>query len=169
MSFVTSNESSKNNSWRNLNVNRDRKHENLVKHLVDNPETSIFNYNKDLMVFAAMLGYNFCIRKPLSTDAIQIVLQTYHNTEDDGYIYLLALLENKNATCLKNENLADSIKIFEEYCNGGLELLQDWFASNPADLNKIDTLHRKVSEHLLNTQVAQINGGSNEELIDIEF
>lgn len=137
-----------NESWRNIQINRDRKHENLVQHLVENPNTAIFNFNKDLMVFAAILGYHYGIKRPLSSDTIQIVLQTYHSTEDDGYIYLLALLENKNATCLKNENLVESKKIFEEYCNGGLELLQDWFDSNPADVEKIDTLQQKVEEHI---------------------
>lgn len=137
-----------NENWRNIQINRDRKHENLVHHLVENPNTAIFNFNKDLMVFAAMLGYHYGIKRPLSSDTIQIVLQTYHSTEDDGYIYLLALLENKNATCLKNENLIESKKIFEEYCNGGLELLQDWFDSNPADVEKVDTLQQKVEEHV---------------------
>lgn len=137
-----------NENWRNIQINRDRKHENLVHHLVENPNTAIFNFNKDLMVFAAMLGYHYGIKRPLLSDTIQIVLQTYHSTEDDGYIYLLALLENKNATCLKNENLIESKKIFEEYCNGGLELLQDWFDSNPADVEKVDTLQQKVEEHI---------------------
>lgn len=142
-----------NESWRNIQINRDRKHENLVQHLVENPNTAIFNFNKDLMVFAAILGYHYGIKRPLSSDTIQIVLQTYHSTEDDGYIYLLALLENKNATCLKNENLIESKKIFEEYCNGGLELLQDWFDSNPADVEKVDTLQQKVEEHILQNLV----------------
>lgn len=142
-----------NENWRNIQINRDRKHENLVHHLVENPNTAIFNFNKDLMVFAAMLGYHYEIKRPLSSDTIQIVLQTYHSTEDDGYIYLLALLENKNATCLKNENLIESKKIFEEYCNGGLELLQDWFDSNPADVEKVDTLQQKVEEHILQNLV----------------
>lgn len=142
-----------NENWRNIQINRDRKHENLVHHLVENPNTAIFNFNKDLMVFAAMLGYHYGIKRPLSSDTIQIVLQTYHSTEDDGYIYLLALLENKNATCLKNENLIESKKIFEEYCNGGLELLQDWFDSNPADVEKVDTLQQKVEEHILQNLV----------------
>lgn len=142
-----------NENWRNIQINRDRKHENLVHHLVENSNTAIFNFNKDLMVFAAMLGYHYGIKRPLSSDTIQIVLQTYHSTEDDGYIYLLALLENKNATCLKNENLIESKKIFEEYCNGGLELLQDWFDSNPADVEKVDTLQQKVEEHILQNLV----------------
>lgn len=138
------------NEWRNLNVNRDRRHENLIDHLVTNSQTALFRFNKDLMVFAAMLGYNYGIKKPLSNDTIQIVLQTYHNTEDDGFIYLLALMDKRDAKYLKNENLAEAIKVFEEYCNGGLDLLQDWFASNPADIEKIDTLEEKILEYLRN-------------------
>lgn len=157
-----------NNEWRNMNVNRDRCHENLIHHLVTNPQTSLFRFNKDLMVFAAMLGYHYGIKKPLSSDTIQIVLGTYHSTEDDGFIYLLALIEKRDAKYLKNENLSEAIKIFEEYCNGGLDLLQDWFASNPADIEKIDTLEQKVLAYLQTRQQNHLNHINNDEL-EIEF
>lgn len=88
--------------WRGLNVNRERRHENLIHTLVEDKETAIFTYNKDLMIFAAMIGYAYNKRLSLSGDKISITLGTYYNTEDDGFIYLLALMENKNATCLKD-------------------------------------------------------------------
>ncbi len=73
-----------NENWRNIQINRDRKHENLVHHLVENPNTAIFNFNKDLMVFAAMLGYHYGIKRPLSSDTIQTPSQTNHSTENDS-------------------------------------------------------------------------------------
>lgn len=160
--------SKSNDEWRNLNVNRDRRHENLVEHLVTNSQTSLFRFNKDLMVFAAMLGYNYGLKKPLSSDTIQIILQTYHNTEDDGFIYLLALIDKRDAKYLKNDNLSEAIKVFEEYCNGGLDLLQDWFASNPADTEKIDTLEMKILEYLHTQQDSPMHRISNDDL-DVEF
>lgn len=157
-----------NNEWRNMNVNRDRCHENLIDHLVTNSQTALFKLNKDLMVFAAMLGYHYDLKKPLSNDTIQITLQTYHNTEDDGFIYLLGLMEKRDAKCLKNENLSEAIKVFEEYCNGGLHLLQDWFASNPADIEKMDTLEQKILGHLYSQQSSYLNQIRNDDL-DVEF
>ena len=150
-------------NWRGLNVSRDRRHENLIRELVEDKETGIFSYIKDLMVFSAMLGYCYEIKKPLSDDKVPITLGTYHNSEDDGFIYLLALMEKKDAICLKDNHLASSIKIFEEYCNGGLDLIQDWFASNVIDASRLDTSEDRIWEYI-NSYEATSNEVDNEGL-----
>ena len=60
--------------WRGLNVYRDRKHENLIKTLVEEKDTAIFTYIKDLMVFAAMIGFSYNKKLALSDDKISISL-----------------------------------------------------------------------------------------------
>ena len=154
-------------NWRNLNVNRDRKYEHIVQKLVEDRDSGIFNFNKDLMVFAAMVGHCFNKKISLSSDKIPITLGTYSSTEDDGFIYLLALMENRNAKCLKDQNIQESIKIFEEYCNGGLDLINDWFQSNPGDLMKIETLEQKLLDQILRNE--QIESKINNDDIDIDF
>ncbi|MGP5230366.1 hypothetical protein [Psychrobacter celer] len=119
------------------------------------------------MIFAAMIGYAYNKRLSLSGDKISITLGTYYNTEDDGFIYLLALMENKNATCLKDPNLSDSIKIFEDYCNGGLDIIQDWFRSNPTDNSRVETLEAKIWEYM-KSQEGLEQGISNDGL-DVDF
>lgn len=153
--------------WRGFNVNRERKHESLISILVEDPVTSIFRYNKDLMIFAAMIGYAYNKRLPLSSDKISITLGTYHNTEDDGFIYLLALMENKNATCLKDANLSESIKIFEEYCNGGLDIIQDWFRSNPTDNSRVETLEAKIWEYMKSQE--DLEQDISNDNLDVDF
>ena len=74
-------------NWRDDQVYRDRKHEPLVEKLVQ-ADSRIFNHNKDLMVFAAMVGYSNDKFEPVSSDKIQITLGTYANTQQDTYIYL---------------------------------------------------------------------------------
>lgn len=153
--------------WRGLNVYRDRRHENLIKTLVEDKDTAIFTYNKDLMVFAAMIGYSYNKKLALSDDKISISLGTYYNSEDDGFIYLLALMENKNATCLKDPNLASSIRIFEEYSNGGLDLIQDWFRSNPTDISRVETIETKIWEYIKSQEAAGVDI-SNDDL-EVDF
>ncbi|MEZ2693527.1 DNA phosphorothioation-associated protein 4 [Psychrobacter faecalis] len=153
--------------WRGLNVYRDRRHENLIKTLVEDKDTAIFTYNKDLMVFAAMIGYSYNKKLALSDDKISISLGTYYNSEDDGFIYLLALMENKNATCLKAPNLASSIRIFEEYGNGGLDLIQDWFRSNPTDISRVETIETKIWEYIKSQEAAGVDI-SNDDL-EVDF
>jgi len=155
--------------WRKKNVYRDRKFEHLINMLVEDKDTSIFDYNKDLMVFAATVGYNFNTKKPLphnSADKIPISLYTYANTEDDGFIYLLALMEKRNASCLKDIHLQDSIKIFEEYCNGGLEIIDNWFKTPQAiaDLTKLETIQNRLLEQLDTNSLID-----NDMEIEVEF
>lgn len=154
-------------NWRNLNVNRDRKYEHIVQKLVEDRDSGIFNFNKDLMVFAAMVGHCFNKKLSLSSDKIPITLGTYSSTEDDGFIYLLALMENRNAKCLKDQNIQESIKIFEEYCNGGLDLINDWFQSNPADLMKIETLEKKILDQMYRNDKSNLK--INNDDIDVDF
>jgi dnd system-associated protein 4 len=143
--------------WLGVNVNRDRKHEPLVEKLTQSDHV-IFSHNKDLMVFSAMVGYSHDKFEPVSSDKIQITLGTYANTEQDTYIYLLALLDKKDATCLKYENLNDSVKVFEGYCNAGLSIIQSWMDENPGDPTGIDTLEKKIIEQALrNEQRSQQN------------
>lgn len=149
--------SRKEENWRDIQVYRDRKHEPLVEKLTQ-ADSRIFNHNKDLMVFAAMVGYSQKKTMPVSTDKIQITLGTYNNTQQDTFIYLLALLDKKDATCLKHEYLTNSVKVFEGYCNAGLSIIQSWMDENPGDPTGIDTLEKKIVEQVLrNEQRSQQN------------
>lgn len=139
--------------WRGLNVRRNRKYEHLVEKLCTRQGPSatppIFEFNKDLMVFAAMLGYSQGKKESLENESIQIVLGTYASDEKDGYIYLLALLEQQRLDCLRDENLNDSISVFEEYCNGGLSIIDQWMSENPQDLEGTDTLINHIMLQLV--------------------
>ncbi len=155
--------------WRNVSIYRDRKYEPIVKKLVEDRDSAIFRFNKDLMVFAAMIGHSCNKRLPIDnySDAISIILGTYASTEDDGFIYLMALMDNKNATCLKDQNLLQSVKVFEEYCNGGLDLISDWFNSNPGDTLKTETIEKKLLEMIGFNETNKMHS-SNDDL-DVDF
>ncbi|MDI4650510.1 MULTISPECIES: hypothetical protein [Pseudoalteromonas] len=153
--------------WLGVNVNRDRKHEPIVEKLTQGDHV-IFSHNKDLMVFAAMVGYSQNKFEPVGSDKIQITLGTYANTQQDTYIYLLALLKTKDATCLKNENLNEAVKVFEGYCNAGLSIIQSWMDENPGDPTGVDTLEKKIVEQALrNEQRSQQN--FNNDNLEVDF
>lgn len=156
--------------WRNISVYRENKYEPIIKKLVDDRESAIFRYIKDLMVFAAMIGHCFNKRLPIvnySNATTSIILGTYASTQDDGFIYLMALMDNKNATCLKDNNLLQSVKIFEEYCNGGLDLINDWFNSNPGDTLKTETIEKKLLEMIAFNEATAVSG--NNDNLDVDF
>ena len=153
--------------WLGINVNRDRKHEPLVEKLTQGDHV-IFNHNKDLMVFAAMVGYSRDKFEPVSSNKIQITLGTYSTTQQDTYIYLLALLKTKDANCLKYENLNTAVRVFEGFCNAGLSIIQGWMDENPGDPIGIDTLEQKIVEQALNNELSMQEDLDNNDL-EVDF
>ena len=138
-------------NWRNLNVRRARKFEPLIDRFCSTSnQKSLFNYNKDLMVFAAVIGFSKdkYIELPSASDHIPITLGTYSSDRKDSFIYMLALLAKKDALLLKNEHLTKAINIFEGYCNGGLTLIQEWLDSNASDPFGIETIYLKILDEI---------------------
>lgn len=156
--------------WRNINVRRNRKYEAVVDRLCSRrseyTSKPIFEFNKDLMVFAAVLGFSKGRREELEPDSIQITLQTYASDEKDGFIYLLSLVETKDVSCLKDENLSSAVKIFEQYCNGGLALICDWLEDNPGDIEGVDTLISHLSDELADQREKTVTSPKE---VDVEF
>lgn len=134
-------------NWRTVGVKRERHHEALIERLtLDNK--SIFTYLKDLMVFSAMVGHSLGKRTPLKGETIDIILETYASDQKDGFIYLLALIEKRDGSVLKDERLRETVTIFEEYCNTGLYEITNWLDKNPGDPTGIDTLLFKILHQL---------------------
>ncbi len=142
-------------NWRTIGVKRDRKYEELIARL-NSGDRNIFQYLKDIMVFAAMIGYSDGKRVPVRGDTVDIILETYASDEKDGFIYLLALMESKDGSCLKDANLHASVKVFEEYCNYGLATIQSWLDDNPGDIGGVDTILQKVYEKICLNEMADI-------------
>lgn len=157
-------------AWKKLPVRRERIHEPLVSKLCFEKDgnKALFPRIKDLMVFAAMVGYSKRKRKPLDVDVVSIILETYATDQKDAFVYLLALVTEKNGICLKDENLVGSISIFEEYCNAGLEEIQMWFDENPGDHIGVDTLADKIFEQVIVNESKQ-NKVDNPEDLDVEL
>jgi dnd system-associated protein 4 len=84
------------------------------------------------MVFAAALGAKRKKRSPLGTistkDPAPIALEIFISRGYDRLFKLLALTETKNANVLSltDKNLEEKRShIFEEYANGGLDILRE--------------------------------------------
>ena len=151
-------------NWRKIGVKRERNHEALIARL-SLGDKSIFQYHKDLMVFAAMVGYSSNSRRKVQGDTIEIILETYASDEKDSFIYLLGLMDSRDASVLKDSGLKHCVSVFEEYCNAGLYTIESWLDGNPGDPSGVDTLLGKIYH-----RIAEDEAGlelSNEE-IDVE-
>lgn len=92
--------------------------------------TTPFETYADVMVFAASLGYSRNKSIPFTKSAAKpepIRLNTFSGRGYDMAINLLAISHTKDKKILGNdeESNNEKIKIFEEYANGGLEIIQD--------------------------------------------
>lgn len=147
-------------SWRNVGVKRERAHEALVSRFTAiDGGIPVFQYIKDLMVFAATVGHSIGQKKPVEGDTVSITLDTYSSDQKDGFVYILALLEAKDANVLRPENLNEAVCVFEEYCNAGLYEIQRWLDENPSDPDGIETLLDK-------TYISLKQGSEEEDLGD---
>lgn len=126
-------------------IYRSKEHADIIKKLMDkNPETglAVFSTIKALQCFAAVLGFDQGRRKKLDRGNTEnIEWHTFENTHHTHYIYLIALAETTNLNALKYdvENSDDSesgenmVEIFEEYANGGFEIIRGWLEKTPGD------------------------------------
>lgn len=105
----------------------------LVKSLIISKETTgPFQTYADVMVFAAALGARRKKRLPLEEiskrDPLPIGIEIFISRGYEVAIKLLAIAETKDINILSpsDENYEEQrIQIFEEYANGGLEILQE--------------------------------------------
>lgn len=99
-------------------------------------ERKIFNTYRDFMCFLAVLGFENERRKPVSSDTSDIDSRPFYEYGlFTDLLYLLALGETKKAEILhpSEENDEECLKIFEEYVEGGCEVLREWLSARPED------------------------------------
>ncbi len=128
-------------------IYRSKEHADIIKRLTEtNPETGVkvFPWIKDLQCFAAVVGFDQKRRKPLDRSNVEnIEWHTFNNDNLTHYIYLIALAETNDVSVLKfdienpdsaaNQPSQNMMEIFEEYANGGFEIIRGWLDKSPAD------------------------------------
>lgn len=104
-----------------------------------------------LLFFAAMVGFKNGKREPLaSTQTGEGIRQDSfaNNAVWLGTVYLIGLVETGGTDVLRaTEDAEDErIKIFEEYANGGLEILKETFAASNGNLDTLLTFIQSQTE-----------------------
>ncbi len=126
-------------------INRSKDHAGIIETLMKkSPDTGVqvFPTIKHLQCFAALLGFDQNRREKLDRSNIEnIEWHTFENTKHEYYIYLIALAETKDIAILRQDihnaestvKGEDMVRIFEEYANGGFEIIRSWLDKNPSD------------------------------------
>ena len=89
-------------------------------------ERTLFQTIRELLCFAALLGYSENRRLPLDKDkgVEDVSYQQFERGDAEDLIYLIALAETKDPEILKDGEESRCAIIFEEYANGGLQIIQ---------------------------------------------
>lgn len=119
-------------------VKRSKRFEPLVRQLAEtnHPEAGrpIFPTMRELMCFAAMLGFDKERKKPVEGSTNEIDGRIFENHQQSvDLLYLVALADAKDAEILREENEDAAITIFEQYAEGGFEIISAWLNERPED------------------------------------
>lgn len=120
-------------------IQRANDKDEVIKSLMSD-QVGVFKEIWKLLLFAAQVGMRNDKRLPLkAVDAGKGIDQsTFGNCPAwPGVIYLMTLAETQKSDCLSGTEKAedDRVSVFQEYANGGLEILREFFAGRPLDLD----------------------------------
>ena len=113
------------------NINRSKIYEGIVQRLsmqkLPGTDRTLFPTIRELLCFAALLGYSENRRIPLDRDkgVEDVSYQQFERGDAEDLIYLIALADTKDPEILKDGEEARCAEIFEEYANGGLQIIHE--------------------------------------------
>src|SRR5947209_1766653 len=117
-------------------VRRPADKEDLLKALTE--EQMPFSTMAAAMIFAAALGYASGRRSKFEKSGEQIPWEVFANAGAEPFIDMVAAVASDDKEILATERADDRVQIFEEYANGGLEIIRDRLAgSNRAPLDAL--------------------------------
>lgn len=119
-------------------IRRSERHEALVRQLAESSHPHagrpIFPTMRELMCFAAVLGFEKGKKFPLDPQTKEIDGRTFENHQQSiDVLYLLALADAKDAEVLRENNEDEYISIFEQYAEGGFREIEAWLKERADD------------------------------------
>ena len=141
---------------RSSNINRSRNHEDMIQRLamlkLPDAERTLFPTIRELLCFAALLGYSEDRRLPLDPSAgtEDVSYQQFERGDAEDLIYLIALAETKDPAVLREGEESRCAEIFEEYANGGLQILHDAMLQSGGEYPDRDILELLLKSGYLN-------------------
>jgi dnd system-associated protein 4 len=131
-------------------VRRPADKEDLIARLAGDSPDALFKSMRDLFVFAAALAKAHDNRKPLtggSGEPIRLEL-FQRDSSHELLIQVLAVLEHSDdLEILRDDRVAERVSIFEEYVNGGLEIIQAHLNTHRL-VREDDALQMLVNKHI---------------------
>ncbi|TMR22632.1 DNA phosphorothioation-associated protein 4 [Nonomuraea turkmeniaca] len=130
-------------------IRRPADKEELIARLAGEAPDALFASMRDLFVFAAALGKAEGKKVPLPGTKGDIRLELFQR--DSGHellIQVLSVLEHEDdLEILRDDRVAERVAIFEQYANGGLEIIQAHLNANRL-AREDDAIQMLVNRHI---------------------
>ena len=106
-------------------VRRPKDKEDLIQRLTDGKE-AVFPTYRELLIFSAALGFFHHERKSFTGSSEPIAWSTFVGTPGEQLVDMLtaATVADPSALGSTSEDFNRRLELFEEYTNGGLEILK---------------------------------------------
>jgi dnd system-associated protein 4 len=120
--------------------------ERLGRRSTSKADKPIFNTYMQLMVFAAMIGFEKGAEEEADSKSkgAEVYSEIFERNSLDGVAYLLAIQDTKGADILRDKAENECWKVIENYAALGLGEINNWLLENPGDVDGVETLINKI-------------------------
>lgn len=123
-------------------VRRPKDKERLIQRLVD--EDKVFETYRDVLAFAASLGYLKNNRASFEQTSEPIPWSVFSGAGHEALVNMISVMSSKDFKILAAGRFEERLLAFEEYANGGLNVLQELLAR--AERQSLDTVLDLIME-----------------------
>lgn len=109
---------------------------------------AIFQTYMDVMVFAAMIGYQLGEKDVVETKdrGPEVYSDIFENKDKSGVAYLLAIHDKQEGDILRDERQQECWQILEGYAARGLREIENWLVDAATDVDGVNTLLNRMKE-----------------------
>jgi dnd system-associated protein 4 len=102
----------------------------------------VFGTIRDLLCFAAFLGFHLGRREPLEGHQTEVIPEEVFSKNEDALecVRMVALAEFKDQSIFEEERVDEMVQIFEEYAHGGMRVVQRYVLDLPTDIMGADAV-----------------------------
>ena len=121
-------------------------------------DEGVFPTFKDVLIFAAALGFRRGNRKPFKKHSDPIDLDVFRSDFDRTIMSMIAIEENGDPNMLAPSNEAERVLCFEEYANGGLEIMKREISDGKQDWREglLSLIHREKDDQTILDDITEL-------------
>ncbi len=115
-------------------IHRSKEYEQMFTDMCMSKEgKQIFLSYKDMLVFAACLGYSQGKKIPFDSSSEPVGMHIFKGEFDEAVFNCIGLAETEDPTIMGEQKEKERAKIFEEYACGGLDIIKHRIRDSPND------------------------------------